>query len=338
MLFCLSPKYLLNNPFVFLLVLAFFATFTIIYITDGGFGEPQPQEIYSGFSLSSLLNLQDSPEPPEDDGTINWKSDYAYVQYATSQDYLCSAIMIFDQLEALKTRAARVLIYPKAWGVPGEPEPVVAFDQKVVPKNKKTTELLQLARDTYGVRLQPVSELQFMSVEKTWKSSFTKLLAFNETDYKRVIVMDSDAYVLQSLDYLFLHERAVANSPLSAPYAYWEPKNPKNSYPFLTSGFMLIDPSTKEYERVLAASQVRHIQDYDMDVINDVYGGKMDPLPHYSLAMLTAEFRQTDHSPYIGLHRLWDGKHELQSIAYLHFSDWPFPKVSIGQSTIVSYL
>lgn len=60
----------------------------------------------------------------------------------------------------------------------------------------RTARLLSKARDEYGVALQPI-QLQVGSGEETWAASFTKLLAFNQTQYKRVLSLDSDATVLQ---------------------------------------------------------------------------------------------------------------------------------------------
>ncbi|KAF5100321.1 hypothetical protein D0Z00_001289 [Geotrichum galactomycetum] len=318
------------NPFYFILVLAFSITFLIVYLVDGGFQDNSLEQGNYGYSnYRALLDLHrhhEFVELPED---VDW-SQYAYVQYATNQNYLCNNLMIFDQLKTLDTNAERVLIYPNYWGEPDVPEPPAPKGMKYIEKNKKTTELLRLARDKYSVKLKPVKELEFMAVERTWKSSFTKLMAFNETDYKRVIVLDADAFVLKSLDYLFLHERANKSSPISAPTAYWQPPR-ANNQSMLTSALMVIDPSFQEFEKVLAAAQTRHIQEYDMDLINDEYEGIIEPLPHKGLFMLSAEFRSTDHTKYLGS-ELWNGIEQVRNAAYIHFSDWPFPKVSFQSS------
>lgn len=313
------------NPLYFILVFAFSITFLIVYLVDGGFQDNSLQHTNYGYDkFKSLLDLHHHHEFVELPEDIDW-SQYAYVQYATNQDYLCNVIMIFEQLKALDTNAERVLIYPDYWGEPDVPEPPVPQGMKRIPKNKKTTELLRLARDRYSVKLKPVKKLEFMAVEKTWKSSFTKLMAFNETDYKRVIIMDADACILKSLDHLFLHERTNKSSPISAPVAYWQPLR-NNNQPMLTSALMVIDPSYEEFEKVLAAAQTRHIQDYDMDLINDQYEGVIEALPHKGLFMLSAEFRSKDHSQYQGVDP-WNGIEATRNVSYIHFSDWPFPKV-----------
>lgn len=59
-----------------------------------------------------------------------------------------------------------------------------------------TWDLLSKAKEEYGVKLQPVT-LQTLAGEPTWADSLTKLLAFNQTQYKRVLSLDSDSTVLK---------------------------------------------------------------------------------------------------------------------------------------------
>jgi alpha-N-acetylglucosamine transferase len=56
--------------------------------------------------------------------------------------------------------------------------------------------LLRKARRDYEVKLIPI-KIQHFDGENTWADSFTKLLAFNQTQYERVISLDSDANVLK---------------------------------------------------------------------------------------------------------------------------------------------
>ena len=52
--------------------------------------------------------------------------------------------------------------------------------------------LLQKAESLYTAVLQPIT-VQKVSGEATWEDSFTKLLAFNQTQYSRVLALDSDS-------------------------------------------------------------------------------------------------------------------------------------------------
>ena len=74
---------------------------------------------------------------------INW-SRFAYSQYATSSAYLCSAVMVFETLQRLGSRADRILFYPEDW------------DTEVDSSTDRDSQLLVLARDEYGVQLIPV--------------------------------------------------------------------------------------------------------------------------------------------------------------------------------------
>ena len=119
--------------------------------------------------------------PPTAD-SVDW-SRFAYVQYVTNSAYLCNSLMIFESLHRLGSRAEKVMMYPKDWS---------ADDSST----SSDSYLLRKARDEYKVHLQPI-EVQQKSSDPTWGASFTKLLAFNQTQYDRVLSLDSDATVLQ---------------------------------------------------------------------------------------------------------------------------------------------
>ena len=112
--------------------------------------------------------------------STDW-SQYAYVQYATRKAYLCNSLMIFESLRRLGTHAELLLMYPRHW-TPGD--------------GTEVGRLLAQAHDLYEAKLLPIT-LQRHSPGATWADSFTKLLAFNQTRYKRILSLDSDATVLQ---------------------------------------------------------------------------------------------------------------------------------------------
>ena len=119
--------------------------------------------------------------PPTAD-SVDW-SRFAYVQYVTNSAYLCNSLMIFESLHRLGSRAEKVMMYPRDWSA--DPS-----------STSSDIYLLRKARVQYGVHLQPI-EIQQKSSDSTWGASFTKLLAFNQTQYDRVLSLDSDATVLQ---------------------------------------------------------------------------------------------------------------------------------------------
>ncbi|QUC20629.1 uncharacterized protein UV8b_04870 [Ustilaginoidea virens] len=234
---------------------------------------------------------------------LDW-SKFAYVQYVTNSDYLCNSVMLFETLDRLGSRADRVMLYPESF-----------------PSSDDDARLLIKAQVDYKVRLQPVQIQHRAGSDATWEDSFTKLLAFNQTDYSRVLSLDSDATVLKAMDELFL----LPPSPVAMPRAYW-------LYPdkqMLTSTVMLVQPSVFEFERV--ADEIAHASGstYDMEIANKLYGDQAMVLPHRPYVLLTAEFRSANHSRYLGpsgRHEKWDPDAVLDEARYLHFSDWPVPK------------
>lgn len=122
---------------------------------------------------------------------INW-SKYAYTQYVTDPTYLCNSLMIFETLHRLGSKADRLMMYPEQWSAES---------------NTSEAGLLRKARDEYNVKLQPVQVKRFENDGSTWAESFTKLFAFNQTQYQRVISLDSDATVLRVRRYPLLAAR-----------------------------------------------------------------------------------------------------------------------------------
>ena len=122
----------------------------------------------------------DIPDPSE----VDW-SRYAYIQYATEKQYLCNSIMIFEALSRLGSKASRVMLYPAEWDV----HPSIGTFQ---------SKMLLAAEADYGVRIEPIHRVNLVDVSGTWRDSFVKLLAFNQTKYERVLSLDSDSTVFKA--------------------------------------------------------------------------------------------------------------------------------------------
>ncbi|KAL2854097.1 nucleotide-diphospho-sugar transferase [Aspergillus pseudodeflectus] len=250
---------------------------------------------------STLLQLQSSAleqstrDPDTITDKVNW-SDFAYTQYVTNTNYLCNSVMLFETLDRLKSKADRLIF---ARGLEGS--------------------LLRKARDDYGVKLVPVQVQIREGVEFTWKESYTKLLVFNQTQYKRVLHLDSDATILQPMDELFL----LPPSPVAMPRAYWLGPNDHT----LAVHVLLLQPSESAFNRVMAAVSDAGSSEYDMEILNRLYNNTAQILPHRGYALLTREFRLKSHSNYMGNGvEIFDPTKILQETKYLHFSDWPVPK------------
>jgi len=115
--------------------------------------------IYIAVFSASVYWLLPSSSPgapaPHDDGgpKVDW-SAFAYSLYATDSTSLCHAVLVFHSLAQMGSRADRVLFYPKKW------------DTEVRDAKDRDSQLLVMARDTYGVRIEPVELLRVQAHTK----------------------------------------------------------------------------------------------------------------------------------------------------------------------------
>lgn len=122
------------------------------------------------------------------------------------------------------------------------------------------------------------------------------------------------------MDELFL----LPSAPVAMPLAYWI--DPKDRV--FTSGLMLIQPSTTEFSRIMDEVSNAPSGVYDMEIMNKLYGDSALVIPHRPYTLLTGEFRSNNHEAYLGnTDEPWDAEETLKATKYLHFSDWPVPKV-----------
>jgi len=113
---------------------------------------------------------------------------------------------------------------------------------------------------------------------------------------------------------------------VAMPGAYWLDNT-------LSSLLMVIQPSKVEFERIQHALKHRSTTDFDMEIMNDLYGRDCLVLPHRHYALLTREFRSQEHHKYLGsTTEVWDSRSILQEASFLHFTDWPYPKPWIAAS------
>lgn len=245
---------------------------------------------------------------------IDW-TRFAYAQYVTNSVYLCNSVMFFAKLFQLGSKADRVMMYPSTMLPDPEATEGTTTDSKLIIK----------ARDQYGVKLSPVKVQHKSGHDATWADSFTKLLAFNQTQYDRVLSMDSDSTILQNMDELFLLPKV----PFAAPRAYW-------LYPdehILSSQIMLVTPSVEEFARVQAKVDAAGSNDYDMEIVNQLYRDSALIIPHRPYNLLTGEFKGSDHKYYLGSEtETWDPLYIYNEAKFVHFSDWPIPKPWIAAS------
>ncbi|KAF1971769.1 nucleotide-diphospho-sugar transferase [Bimuria novae-zelandiae CBS 107.79] len=282
---------------------------------DGGSGQPKEtsneSDLPHGKSPKPIPHTKQPPDtgngqPQQKPDAVVWSS-FAYVQYVTNSNYLCNSLMVLEELHRLGTKAERIMMYPQHWSIP---------------KGQADTEearfLLQ-ARDNYKAELVPIEVVTFEDRgDATWKDSYTKLLAFNQTQYKRVISLDSDAIVRQTMDELFF----LPSTPVAMPRAYWLDQ------PFLSSQLLVIEPSTTEWTRVSDYMSTNPKGGFDMDILNTLYKNTALVLPHRRYDLLTSEFRKepNQHEPYLSTQEKWNGTKVLEEVKFVHFSDWPVRK------------
>ncbi|KAH3679050.1 hypothetical protein WICMUC_001245 [Wickerhamomyces mucosus] len=139
-----------------------------------------------------------------DHDEIDW-SKYAYVFYATSTLHLCNSLMLFKELKGYGTRAEFVLLLNQD-----------LIDPSIYPHE---TKILKNAMDELNIKVVAVPVLKSEEDENSiWASSFTKLLVFNQIQYKRIIYIDNDAILTRgNLDELFF----IPQCKIATPSAYW---------------------------------------------------------------------------------------------------------------------
>ncbi|KAI1136832.1 glycosyltransferase family 8 protein [Hypoxylon sp. FL0543] len=277
---------------------------------------PSIDSLRGGSAAAASASNSDCPPaviPSVEGAQVDW-SRYAYTQYVTNAAYLCNSVMIFETLFRLGSKADRVMLYPDNMMNPAETNPT-----------SEEAKLLVKARDEYKAKLVPVSIQRRAGADSTWAESYTKLLAFNQTQYDRVLNVDSDATILQTMDELFL----IPPCPVAMPRAYW--LFPKEK--ILSSQLMLVQPSEVEFQRIMEKMESAGRNDYDMEIVNQLYADTAMVLPHRPYDLITGEFRGDDHQNYLGTDREeWDPVAIFNEAKFLHFSDWPVPKPWIPMS------
>lgn len=247
-----------------------------------------------------------TPPIPND---VDW-SQFAYSQYATTTDYLCNSIMIFEALHRYGSKADRILLHPSEF---------LYFTADSI-----ESQLLKKATSEYGVKLVQIEEQHKSNVNRIWASSYTKLLAFSQTQYKRILHLDSDSSLLASLDALFFLPKSESTPEIYLPRAYWlqEPK--------MGSHIMLLSPSSYTFTKIQKSIQAADRNVYDMEIINSLFGNTCSLIPHREYGLLSGEFRSQDHKGFLdgaveGKEE-WDPERVMKESKFVHFSDYPFPK------------
>lgn len=296
-------------------LIAAFATFCFLLVV-GFYHASAIPDLSAALSTSPKSNNPGFVPPKYGSQDVDY-SRFAYTQYVTNSIYLCNSVMIFAKLASLHSKADRLMMYPSTM-LP-DPEAGTTPASSAIP-DTDDARLIVRARDTYNVKLAPISIQHRSGSDPTWADSFTKLLAFNQTQYDRVLSLDSDSIILQHMDELFLSPPA----PVAMPRAYWlYPDSPT-----LSSQLVLATPSKAEFARIQAKVSSAKSEDYDMEILNDLYKDSALILPHRPYNLITGEFKDHDtHAKYLGNpDEPWDPVAVYNEAKFLHFSDFPVPK------------
>ena len=200
-------------------------------------------------------------------------SPFAYVFYATEPEYACSVLVNIERLNSNFATRNRIIILVKP-DLP--PKYLTAFTSQnatVIPYEPPP-----LAGDG-GTYYQDV---------------LLKLVAFRLHHYipslKRILVLDADQIILQSIDHVF-HLPAV---DLAAPRAYWLEDG-------FTSAFLLISLSDRVWNGISRGLDTIPPNTFDMDLVNEIFRKTLLVLPG-DYATLNSHWETNDAPSW------WQGK------------------------------
>lgn len=249
------------------------------------------------------------------DPAIDWKR-VAYVQYAVSPEDLCKAVMVFSQLREVSSLASRVLVYPSDWRLNG--------NTNNAPESNGThiARVLRYAAGEFSVLLNPTDTLREDTSRTIWKQPYSKFLAYNLTQYDRVIVLGTDSIVLNSMDELFF----LPPTPLAMPYVYWR----KPAGWRFSNQIMVIQPSSTDFSAFEKIIKKVNRGETDMDIVYKLYNNTaLMRLPQRPYHILSEEFRlnENGHSRYLGTAKeKWEPGGILRETKLVHFFDPPIPE------------
>jgi hypothetical protein len=150
------------------------------------------------------------------------------------------------------------------------------------------------------------------------------MMAFSLEYYDRVIALDSDITLLDTLDELFL----LPQTPMAMARAYWTDSKP---WP-LSTVLMVVKPSLVEFDALKRRIQeggdsvLVRLHRFDMAMLNERFEESALVLPHRPYALRTAEFSRQNHSDYLGgANEPWDAEKVYKEAKLVQLSDWPLP-------------
>ena len=171
-------------------------------------------------------------------------SPFAYVFYATERDYACSVLVNIDRLNNLFNTTHRIIVLVKPDLQSEYLKTFTAQNATVIP---------------YEPPPLANNEIPY------YRNVLLKLVAFRLHHYipsfKRILILDSDQLILQSLDHVF----DLPSVDVAAPRAYWQKGTG------VTSAFLLVCLSDRVWDKISQGLQTIGPDVFDMDFINNLF-------------------------------------------------------------------
>ena len=244
-----------------LLSVACTASFLWVWIVH----QPNGQHRYNDFScpgyITPQINDNDTNVGPVQGATSDGNtttlpdfdpSPYAYVFYATQAEYACSVLINIERLTSIFHTQHRIIVLVKPTISSEYLSRFTAQNATVIPYEPP-----------------PLHD----NANPYYSDVLLKLVAFRLHQYipslARVLILDSDQIILQSLDHVF----SLPATDLAAPRAYW-----LGSSQF-TSAFLLVSLSDRLWNRMdLGLKKIKH-DTFDMDLLNSMFAETVMLLP-----------------------------------------------------------
>lgn len=196
-----------------------------------------------------------NPSPPSDQPILPdfSSSPFAYVFYATQSDYACSVLVNIDRLQNLFNTTHRIIVLVRPDLASSYLTAFTRLNATVIPYSPPEL------RDEQIVYYHDV---------------LLKLVAFRLHHYipslKRILVLDSDQLILQSLDHVF----DLPPVDVAAPRAYWSQEGTG-----FTSTFLLVTLSDRVWDRMTQELGAIKQNVFDMDLVNEMFKQTVLMLP-----------------------------------------------------------
>lgn len=180
-------------------------------------------------------------------------SPFAYVFYATQSDYACSVLVNIDRLQNLFNTTHRIIVLVRPDLASSYLTAFTRLNATVIPYSPP-----ELRDEQIGY----------------YHDVLLKLVAFRLHHYipslKRILVLDSDQLILQSLDHVF----DLPPVDVAAPRAYWGQEGTG-----FTSAFLLVTLSDRVWDRMTQEIGAIKQNVFDMDLVNEMFKQTVLMLP-----------------------------------------------------------